>query len=267
VGFAYRYEYASCDIPIYKIEDRSTWEVGGSILGNQLWLRNSNCPSLHTFASADEYLSSEWYLESCTNSTIFQFVPFQTHLQGFTMTAADQGVLLTWCPKVSHLRTLIEKPRGTELLVHRHEHCGDLGLRFATQPMEVLFIPGFHNTVDRANLYGAMIDLVYDTLHHEAGIEREYVPAYGQIEEWTDADLTLYRTEGLPALADAGVTYIELANHCQNNMNTWGLATCAVRLTIRSLRPWARSAWPRSAKRRRHAASASACGPTPRSAP
>lgn len=224
VGFSYRYEYTSPDIPIYKIEDRGTWEIGGSVLGNQMWLRNNFCPPLHTFTSADEHLSSEWYLDSCTNSNIFQFTPLQTYMQGFTMAVADAGALLTWCPQVSHIRTLIEKPRGIELLVHRHEHCGDLAPRFATAPMEVLFIAGSLNAVDRANLYGAMIELVYDTLHREAGIEREYVPAYGQIEEWTDADLTLYREQGLPALADAGMTYVEIANHCQNNMNTWGLA-------------------------------------------
>lgn len=233
-GLSYRYFYKSEDIPIYYIQDRGTWEIGGKSVGNELWFRNANFPSIHKISSVKEHFSSEWYLENCANSNIFQFLPLQTHLQGFTMTASDKGVLLTWCPKVSHIRTLIEKPRGTDEIVHIHEHCGDLSYSFKTEPMEVLFAKGGADRVERANIHGAMIDLVCDTLHAEAGLKREYASTYGQIEEWIDADLNLYRKEGLPALADAGMKNIELANHFQNNMNTWGVSNfcCTVDLKV-----------------------------------
>jgi hypothetical protein len=223
-GFSYRYEYRSRDLPVYQILDRATWEVGGAAVGNELWFRNANVPPIHRIADVGEHLSSEWYLGSCLNPNIFQFLPLQTHLQGFTMTVAEAGALLTWCPRVSHVRTLLEKPRRTDEIVHLHEHCGDLSHEFATAPMEVLFVRRALDRVGRANLHGAMADLVADTLHAEAGLRREYALPYGQIEEWTDADLDLYRREGLPALAAAGMVEIELANHFQNNMNTWGLS-------------------------------------------
>ncbi|MFW5858326.1 MAG: hypothetical protein ACOCX4_10630, partial [Planctomycetota bacterium] len=223
VGFSYRYDYASSSIPVYLIRERGTWEIGGHAVGNEWWMRNGNCPPIARMESVDDHYSTEWYLETCTNPNIFQFLPLQTHLQGFTMTAADAGVLLTWCPELRHIRTLLEKQRGADELVHAHEHCGDLADTFATGPMEVLFHAGTLDHVDRANVYGGMVDLVYDTLHAAGGLRREFVPVYGGIEEWTDADLDLYRREGLPALADAGVELIELANHFQNNMNTWGV--------------------------------------------
>jgi hypothetical protein len=223
-GFSYQYFYRSDEIPIYLLLDRGSWELEGTALSSELWMRQSCAPPIYRPLSVGEHYSTEWYLASCTNSNIFQFLPLQTQLQGFTMTAGDAGVLLTWSPKVHHLRTLVEKPRGSDVFVHMHEHCGDLSDVLASAPMEVLFAPGATKRVDRANVHGDMMDLVYDTLHADAGLHREYVPTYGQIEEWTDADLELYRREGLPALAAAGVKHIELANHFQNNMNTWGLS-------------------------------------------
>lgn len=227
-GFSYQYHYRSRGLPIYQILDRGTWEPGGSAAACELWLRNGNAPCIYRPSGLADHYSTEWYLPSCTNANIFQFLPLQTHLQGFTMTASEAGTLVTWSPEVYHLRTLLEKPRGTDLFVHLHEHCGDLAPVFSSAQMEVLFCPGPTSRIDRANLHGDLLDLVAETLHGHLELRRERVPTYGQIEEWTDADLELYRREGLPTLAEAGITYVELANHFQNNMNTWGLSNmCA----------------------------------------
>ena len=223
-GFSYQYSYRSSEIPIYMLLDRGTWELEGTARASELWLRQSCAPPIYRPNSPDEHYSTEWFLPGCTNSNIFQFLPLQTQLQGFTMTAGDAGMLLTWPPKVRHLRTLIEKPRGSDVFVHMHEHCGDLSNALESAPMEVLFSPGATDRVERANVHGDMLELVYDTLHADIGLRREYVPTYGQIEEWEEADLELYRGEGLPALAAAGVKHVELANQFQNNMNTWGLS-------------------------------------------
>ena len=223
-GFSYQYFYRSTEIPIYMLLDRGTWELDGTARASELWMRQSCAPPIYCPTSVDEHYSTEWYLPSCTNGNVFQFLPLQTQLQGFTMTAGDAGILFTWSPKVYHLRTLIEKPRDADVFVHMHEHCGDLSDALASAPMEVLFAPGATDRVERANLHGDMLELVSDTLHANIGLRREYVPTYGQIEEWEDADLDLYRREGLPALTAAGVKHVELANHFQNNMNTWGLS-------------------------------------------
>src|SRR5262245_1706269 len=39
-GFSYRYHYRSDSIPIYKILDRATWEIGGRALSSEFWMRN-----------------------------------------------------------------------------------------------------------------------------------------------------------------------------------------------------------------------------------
>ena len=224
-GFSYRYRYRSGTIPIYKILDRGSWEIGGSALGNEFWMRNCFAPSIVCIESPKQFYSTEWYIPDCPNPSACQFLPLQTEFQGFSLTASQDGVLVTWAREVAHIRSLFEKPRGEDVLVHFHEHCGDLGHEFSTAPMEVLWSPGSRSRVDLANDYEAVRELVHETLHAQIGMRRERVSTFGHIEEWTPADLELYRTHGLPKLLEAGAKTICLANHFANNMNTWGVGT------------------------------------------
>jgi hypothetical protein len=98
-GFSYQYFYRSSEIPIYMLLDRGTWELEGTARASELWLRQSCAPPIYRPDSPDEHYSTEWYLPGSTNSNIFQFLPLQTQLQGFTMTAGDAGILLTWSPE------------------------------------------------------------------------------------------------------------------------------------------------------------------------
>ena len=221
-GFSYQYLYRSSSLPIYMILDRGTWELGGEAVGNEFWMRNCFAAPFYRAQSADEYYSTEWYLPGITNPNIFQFAPLQTELQGFSFTASKHGVLVTWATEVAHVRSLFEKQRGANDFVHMHEHCGDLALEFQTSPMEVLFSAGKRDRVGLANVYEAVRETVHETLHAQIGMRRERVTTYGQIEEWGDADLDLYRTDGLPALADAGVRTLMMVSHFRNNMNTFG---------------------------------------------
>ena len=63
---------------------------------------------------------------------------------------------------------------------------------------------------------------------------------YGHIEEWTPADLDHYRRQGLPKLLKAGAKTIYLANHFENNMNTWGVSNFCVTVDYKVLESLAR---------------------------
>ncbi len=227
-GFSYRYHYRSESVPIYKILDRGTWEIKGSAISNEFWMRNCFVPSITRIDSEAQFYSTEWYIPDCANPSAFQFLPLQTELQGFTFTASDAGVLVTWASEVAHVRSLFEKPRGEALVTHWHEHCGDLGRRFSTAPIEVLWSLGARSRVDLANDYEAVREFVHESLHAQIGMRRERVTTFGQIEEWTPADLDRYRRQGLPKLLEGGAKTVYLANHFQNNMNTWGVSNFCV---------------------------------------
>ena len=227
-GFSYRYHYRSESIPIYKILDRGTWEIGGSAISNEFWMRNCFVPSITRIESESQFYSTEWYIPDCANPSAVQFLPLQTELQGFTFTASSEGVLVTWVSEVAHVRSLFEKPRGERVIAHFHEHCGDLGHRLSTAPVEVLWSPGRRSRVELANDYEAAREFIHESLHRQIGMRRERVTTYGQIEEWTPADLERYRSLGLPKLLEAGARTVYLANHFQNNMNTWGVSNFCV---------------------------------------
>ena len=223
-GFSYQYLFKSESLAIYKITDRASWEVGGTAKGNELWMRNGVVDCIQEFSNSKDMYSTEWYLPGVANPNVFQFHPLQTQFQGFTFTSAEQGTLITWASKVAHIRSLFEKWRGYNEIVHFHEHCNDLINSFETSPMEVLWIPGKLDRIGRVNLYNDVRELVHEELHQQAGMKRERITTYGIIEEWTEPDFDRYREKGLAKLIDAGIKTIFIDNQCQNDMNTWGVS-------------------------------------------
>ena len=223
-GFTYQYLYRSEKYPIYRILDRSTWEIGGNIIGNEFWCRSGVVPSLIKFEDTQQFYSNEWYLPGIENPNIFQFHPLQTTLQGFTFTASPEGTLLTWPNEVAHVNSLFEKQAGKNEMAHFNEHCGDLVYHFDTSPVEVLFRKGNTNHIEKANIYEHCKELVYETLHRKAGLRRERVTSYGVIEEWGLPDMDKYTMEGLPKLIEAGMKTVFLPNECENAMNVYGVS-------------------------------------------
>ena len=135
------------------------------------------------------------------------------------------GTLTVWAPHVGHVRSLVEKPRGTSEIAHWHELCGDLQTDFAAPPLEILWNAGGEQTyLARANRYEAFRGFVADALLGEAGLRANRVTTYGTIEEWDIPDMARYAREGMPALVGAGVKTVMLCNQMQNNMNVWGVS-------------------------------------------
>lgn len=234
-GFSYQYRYRSASIPIYKILDRGTWEIGGEVEGNTFWLRNGTVDSVYEFDGRHDLYSTEWYLPPIQQPNIFQFFPLQTQMQGFTMTSHSMGTLITRPTEVAHVRSLFEKDYGGHDLVHWHEHCGDLDNEFRTSPVEVLF--RVSHGLSRTDLYNVWEGIREDTwasLHEMAGLRQERVTSYGVIEEWEMPDFDSYVDSALPKMVEAGIKTIMLPSEFNNNMNTWGVSNmcCQVDLKV-----------------------------------
>jgi hypothetical protein len=223
-GFSYRFAYRSTTLAIYKMLDRGSWEPEGRAEGNEFWQRCGLLPSSRIrFEGRDQHISSEWWLPTCHNPEIFQFLPFQTGMQGFTFTRSAAGVLVTWATKPWHLRSLFEKRRGTDEVLHLHEHCADLARSLDSALCEVLWIPGAFDDAAAINLYEAVRSLVWDTLHAEAKVRREWAEPYAVVEEWGMHDFARSTREAIPALAAFDMRWLMIPNQFENNMNTWGV--------------------------------------------
>jgi len=132
--------------------------------------------------------------------------------------------LVTFPNKVSHIRSLFEKWRGGNEIVHFHEHCNDLAKIFKTSPVEVLWLPGQLGRVGRANLYNDIREMVHEEFHQQIGMKRERITTYGIIEEETEPDFNEYTNKILPKFIEAEVKTLFIPSQCQNDMNTWGLS-------------------------------------------
>ena len=223
-GFSYQYLFECASLSVYKITDRSSWEIGESAIGNEIWMRNGVVEPVKEFKDQSDFYSTEWYLDGIANPNIFQFHPLQTQFQGFTFTSSRDGTLITFPNKVAHIRSLIEKWRNSDEIVHFHEHCGDLANKFKTEQVEVFFIPGQLDRIGRANLYNQVREMVHNELHSQIGMKRERISTYGILEEWMEPDFDVYTDKYLPELLKAGVKTIFIPNQCQNDMNTWGIS-------------------------------------------
>lgn len=222
-GFSYQYTYTCPSYPTYVITDHSSWEIGGSATGNTIYMRGA-LPPVQTIEDAATPYTTEWYVPGITNPNIFQFKPFQTCMQGFTLTVSNGGALLTWATEVAHIRTLLEKQRGAEELEHWHEHCSDLGPELSTSPMEILWIPGdFSSAASLANLYFQINEVVTTELHEQIGFRRERISTIGYMAEWDFPKIRDYVEKGTPKLLEAGVRTVGISSMFEHNLNTYGV--------------------------------------------
>jgi hypothetical protein len=225
IGFTYQYKFKSDNLNIYKILDHSTWEVDGSAIGNECRMRLGHAPSIFAFTNTEQRYSTECYIKGIANPNVFQFLPLQTEMQGFTFTAHSKGVLVTHATQPSHVRTIIEKPHNDDRIFHFHQHCNDLSKEFTTSPMEILWIDERNTTpAERYNVYEAVRSMVAENLNRQAGIKEEHIVTYGEIEEWDEPDFDKYTNYILPRFIKRGVKKVFIPNLFENTMNTWGVS-------------------------------------------
>jgi hypothetical protein len=224
-GFSYRYRFETQSMPVFKILDHGSWELGGKAMGNENWMRVGHVPSIVQFTNLNERYSTENYYAGIANPNAFQFLPLQTELQGFTFQTGNRGILITWPTEVQHIRTLIEKPAGMDRIFHFHQHCNDLSNSITTSPVEVLFLnKAGSSRVDNYNVFEQVRSYVETHLLEQTGIKPERASTYGMIEQWDEPDFDFYTDTILPAFAEKGIHRIFLPNEFQNAMNTWGLS-------------------------------------------
>lgn len=126
IGFSYAYRFHSRKYHAYRIQDRSTWELGGWATGNDFWMAAPFSPPRKTIQNKDDSYTTAWHTGDEGLTQVQQFLPFFTALQGFTFQFDKQTLLLTTFDDVFHCQSLFQKESGRNHLVHWHQLCGDL---------------------------------------------------------------------------------------------------------------------------------------------
>ena len=183
-GFSYGFTYAVPGQAIYQIEDKATWELGGTAVGNRVIQRGGTMPPPHPFEEGDTW-DSGMSFEGIDNPYGFSHLPLYTALSGFTFQTGAGRILLTVHEHPSHVRSLFHREAGDPKLLHFHQFCFDLTEQ-ATTPARLLHIAAAREDDDtrQANHYLR----VRDTLHREIrayyGVRLDAATPSAHVETW-----------------------------------------------------------------------------------
>ncbi len=172
VGFSYAYSYRSRKHGVYRLHDRSTWELGGSATGNSFWMTGPYNPPRKTVRNKkDSYTTAGWQ-ESHGSRGPHQFLPFFSLLQGFTFQFDSRSLLVTTIERPSICRSLFQKTDGVNCLVHWHQLLTDLTNSANFPAHQVLWADAPDATeAERANQYCAVRSALQEAWE-ESGLAR-----------------------------------------------------------------------------------------------
>lgn len=201
-GFSYAFHYRSPGLPIFQIEDKATWELGGDIVGNGFIMRGANNP--HTRFRADTTLYSGWDLAGAPNPHIFQHKPLYTQLQGFTFQYDASHALITVHEHPSHVRSVFLRRANEPTLLHFNQFCFDFTDDHTTPARKILLAErrGAGDTAianqylsirdqiqeQHRKYYGLKYDKTRPVSHLESGglaPMEKFPAAFEQLKEWS----------------------------------------------------------------------------------
>lgn len=182
VGFSYAYEYHCPGYAIHQLEDKATWELGGRAAGNTWIMRNAFAASVVQLSTAG--FDSGWTLPGIANPYIFQHLPLNTQLSGFTFQHDADHALVTVPARPSHVRSWYHQEPGSDLLLHFNQHVFDLGERIETPAQRVLVAAVDGDETARRNHYLAVRDLLQGRIRAHYGVRADPVRPGGRIEDW-----------------------------------------------------------------------------------
>ena len=175
-GFKYWFEYESPDLPIHRLLDRQTWELGGNLDDVTLCVRNwTHAPAIR--------LSEATHFSTGALKTDTSGVAFPGNLWGrwsllpaFDFQYGGAGALVGWFDRVSLIRTLMESSPGENWLRCLDFHYFEQATQVRTNPKTMLFCSDRIDEVDALNLWTRVYDQEKEKACQQLGIAEEPPP-------------------------------------------------------------------------------------------
>ena len=190
-GFSYGFRYHCPGHAIYQIEDKATWEIGGTVENNLFVMRGASRP----FVSFDEnqtYFSGV-AIPDIANPAVFQHLPLYAQLQGFTFQADAARVLITVHDRPSHVRSLFQRDSGQPVLLHFNQFCFDLAESIETPARKVLLGTRRGTTrVELLNHYLRIREAIQADIRQYYGVKLDRTRPTAHVETWDIAQVTQF---------------------------------------------------------------------------
>ena len=226
-GLSYAFQFRSRAREIHNLTVRSSWELGGSIIGNTV-LSQGQC-NMPVYRGQKNSVFTTTCLKTLEQygspqGVSYQLAPRGGLIQGFDFQHSKDGALFQYWPRMDAVSSLIESPKGSTHLHVIDDYRFVLSRRATTIEQHVLFTPGKLPEHEARNLWWEAYELVYGGLKQrykvvhsvvrpEAGCEFYATwPEKGRLRvsilgEEVDSTEMLYLTADklLPVLAEQGI--------------------------------------------------------------
>lgn len=175
-GFKYGFEYESRDLPIHRLLDRQTWELGGNLNDVTLCVRNWSHDPVIRLSAASNF--STGALKTDTSGVAFpgNLWGRWSLLPAFDFQYGGAGAMVGFFDRVSLIRTLIESSSGEDWLRCLDFHYFEQAAYVQTNPKTVLFCPDPLDEVDALNLWTRVYDQEKEKACRQLGIINERPP-------------------------------------------------------------------------------------------
>jgi hypothetical protein len=206
-GFKYWYEYRGGEVPIHRLVDRQTWEVGGSLDDVTLCLRNWLTPPRMRIGRESVY--STVGLDKWAGLLPGNLWGRWTLLPSFDMQYGAAGVLLGWFDEVSLIRTVVETNAGEDCLRVLDMHLFAQATSVRTNPKTILWSPDVLDETDALNLWTRVFDREKEKACRQLGIPDEGPPAVVFSENvWRGIRFDSTYEEVIDVAAEFGADYV-----------------------------------------------------------
>jgi len=175
-GLCYSWRFRSARREVHRVLAEATWELGGRITGNTVLHQGQVNPPVY-------HGSIESTFTTCCLKTLdrqgdprgvsYQLGPRGGLVQAFDFQYSEQGALFQYWPRMSSIRSLIEKPEGADVLFVLDEYLLTLDKEIKTTPKTVLFCPageGWSDEVAR-ELWQEAHQYAYGRIREQFGVE------------------------------------------------------------------------------------------------
>jgi len=205
-GFRYWFEYDGA-LPIHRIVDRQTWELGGNLDDVTLCLRNWLTPPRMKIARETTY--STVGLDKWATLLPGNLWARWSLLPGFDMQYGRSGILLGWFDRVSLIRTVVESNAGDDHIRFLDMHLFAQANKVTTNPKTIVHCPDLLDDVDALNLWTRLQDRELKNGQAQFGIPAEEPPALTFSHNvWRDVHFDRTYEEVIDVAAEFGGDYV-----------------------------------------------------------
>jgi hypothetical protein len=205
-GFRYWFEYAG-ELPIHRLVDRQTWEIGGNLDDVTICLRNWLTPPRMKIGKETTY--STVGLDKWATLLPGNLWARWSLLPGFDLQYGQAGILVGWFDQVSLIRTVVETNAGDDSLRVLDLHLFTQANKVATNPKTILHCPDRLDDVDALNLWTRLQDRELERGQAQFGIPKEEPPAITfSLNVWRNVNFDTTYEEVIDVASEFGGDYV-----------------------------------------------------------